>query len=109
MHLWTPITVEVLRAFFGLILNMGLVQKCKIEEYWKTHNYSQDTPMFRQVMKLNTFKLMRFLHASDSELEPKHGTSAYYPQYKFRQVLEHLNATWSESTTCLEIFQLIRQ
>ena len=84
MHLWEPVTKEKLRAFFGLLLNMGLIRKHKIEEYWNTQNYSQDTPMFRQVMKLNTFKLiLRFFHASDSAHEEKRGTPNYDPQYKF--------------------------
>ena len=97
MHLWKPLTVEKLRAFLGLLLNMGLVRKHKIEEYWNTTNYFQDTPMFRKVMKLNTFKLiLRFIHASDSNSEPKRGSAGYDPQYKFRQVLEHLNATWAQ-------------
>ena len=96
-HLWEPVTKEKLRAFFGLLLNMGLIRKHKIEEYWNTQNYSQDTPMFRQVMKLDTFKLiLRFFHASDSAQEEKRGTPNYDPQYKFLQVLEHFTATWAE-------------
>ena len=97
MHLWKLMTVEKLWAFLGLLLNMGLVRKHTIEEYWNTKNYSQDTPVFRKVMKLNTFKLiLHFSHASDSASEPKHGSAQYDPQYKFRLVLEHLNATWAQ-------------
>ena len=40
MHLWKPLTVEKLRAFLGLLLNMGLLRKHNIEEYWNTTNYS---------------------------------------------------------------------
>lgn len=48
-------------------------------------------------MKLTTFILiLRFIYASDSDSEPKRGSAGYDPQYKFRQVLEHLNATWTQ-------------
>jgi hypothetical protein len=48
-------------------------------------------------LKLNTFKLiLRFTYASDSDSEPKRGSAGYDPQYKFRQVLEHLNATGTQ-------------
>ena len=52
--------------------------------------------MFRKVFTVRTFKLLlRFFHASDSDLESKRGTDMYDPTYKFKQVLEFFNRTWS--------------
>lgn len=75
---------------------MGLVKKHRIDSYWNASDYSQDTPMFRKIFSLTTFKLiLRFFHTSDSDLEPKKGTDRYDPTYKFKQILEFLNTTWS--------------
>lgn len=111
MHKWKPLELDGLRAFIGLILNMGLVHKHRIEEYWNSTNYSQDTPMFRKIFTLDTFKLiLRFFHASDSDTEPKRGTPDYDPQYKFHKVLDHFNATWTREynlTSCISIDESI--
>ena len=74
---------------------MELVKKHCIESYWNVTSYSQDTPMFRKVFTMRTFKLLlRFFHASDSDREPKRGTDMYDPTYKFKEVLEFFNRTW---------------
>ena len=69
---WKPVDVPKMKAFVGVILNMGLVKNNRIESYWNVTSYSQDTPMFRKVFTVRTFKLLlRFFHASDSDLEPR--------------------------------------
>ena len=75
---------------------MGLVKKHGIDSYWNVRNYSQDTPMYRKVFTKTTFKnILRFFHASDSDLEPMRGTDRYDPTYKFRHILEFFNKTWA--------------
>ena len=96
VHLWKPTNVRKMRAFIGILLNMGLIRKPTIEGYWNCKDYSQNTPMFRQVFKLDTFKLhLRFSHVSDSDLEPKRGDQNFDQTYKFRPVLDHFNTTWA--------------
>ena len=54
---------------------MGLVKKNGIDSYWNVRNYSQDTTMYCRVLTKTTFQnIIRILHASDSDLEPKRGT-----------------------------------
>ena len=96
VHLSEPTNVRKMRAFIGILLNMGLIRKHTIEGYWNCKDYSQNTPMFRQVFKLDTFKLhLRFSHVSDSDLEPKRGDQNFDQTYKFRPVLDHFNTTWA--------------
>lgn len=100
MRHWKPIDMQALRAFVGILLNMGLLKKHSIESYWDSAHYSQDTPCFRRVFTLRTFLLiLRFFHASDSELEDQtrdqRGRSSD-PTYKFKFVLDHLNQRWSD-------------
>ena len=93
---WKPVDVPKMKLFVGIILNMGLMKKHCIESYWNVISYSQDTSMFCKVFMVRTFKLMlRLFHASDSDLESKRGTDMYDPTYRFKQVLEFFNRTWS--------------
>jgi hypothetical protein len=97
VHKWEDVDVNKMKAFIGVILNMGLTKKHSIESYWNCKDYSQDTPMFRKVFKLDTFKLLlRFFHVSDSDLESRKGYAKYDLTYKFRNVLQHFNATWAK-------------
>ncbi|CAB4027539.1 Hypothetical predicted protein [Paramuricea clavata] len=93
---WEDVDVNKMKAFIGIILNMGLIKKHSIESYWNCKDYSQDTPMFRKVFKLDTFKLLlHFFRVSDSDLEPSKGDANYDLTYKFRNVLQHFNSTWA--------------
>ena len=97
MHQWKPCTNEQMKAFIGLIINMGLMKKPTTESYFSTTPV-QDTPIFRETFKLTTFKnLLRFFHASDSELEPKKGQVGYDPTYKFNHILEFLTQSWQRN------------
>lgn len=96
VHQWRKVDIPQMKAFIGVWLNMGILRKHSIESYWNTTDYSQDTPMFRKIFKLATFKLLlRFLHVSDSAEEPPRGSDNYDEIYKFRSVLEHLCSTWA--------------
>ena len=88
--------IHPIRAFIGIILNMELVKRHGIDSYWNVRNYSQNTPMYRRILTKTTFQnILRFLNASDSVVEPKRGTDRYDPTYKFRQILEFFNKTWT--------------
>jgi len=34
---WKAVTVVEMKAFIGVILNMGLVQLARLKDYWSTH------------------------------------------------------------------------
>lgn len=93
---WKDVDIPQMKAFIGLLLNMGILRKHSIVSYWNSTHYSQDTPMFRKVFKLETFKLiLRFFHVSSRVNEPARGTAEYDIIYKFRPVLEHLVGAWA--------------
>ena len=82
---------------------MGLVKNNGIDSYWNVRNYTQDTPMYHRVFTKTAFpNIMRIIHASDSDLEPKRGTDRYDPTYKFKQILEFFN------TICAREYNLHR-
>ena len=46
---WRDITLLEIKAFVGLIINMGMVQLADIREYWSTH-LTLNLPIFRKVI-----------------------------------------------------------
>lgn len=64
---WNDINVQEMKAFVGLILNMGLVAKPVMSAYWDDVNSSNSTPYFSHVVTVNHFKLLlQFFHANDN-------------------------------------------
>ena len=56
---WKHTNKEELLAFFGLVINMGLVKVSSIHEYWNTRNESQSVPYFRKVFSYNRFNMLQ--------------------------------------------------
>ena len=46
---WKPTNCEELLAFFGLTVNMGLINKSNINAYWNIKDWSQSTPAYGAV------------------------------------------------------------
>ena len=55
---WIDTTVDEMKAFFGIVTNMGLVKKTRIEAYWNKSNPSQATPYFATVFSRDRFLLL---------------------------------------------------
>ena len=84
-------TRDEMRAFLGVALNMGIVQKPTIESFWDTMHPSIDTPWFRRHFKRNRFQLiLKFLHFNDNssynEQNPDHVL------YKIQPLIDHFQA-----------------
>ena len=95
-HSWPEngINVVKLKQYFGLALNMGLIRKKKLTEYWTTKS-SQRTPYFGSVMGQKAFLLIsRMLHVSNRSTEKARGDDGYDPWQKVRPVLDRLNASF---------------
>ncbi|XP_066593224.1 piggyBac transposable element-derived protein 4-like [Prorops nasuta] len=67
MKAWEPVTVNELRVFLGLTINMGHVRKSKLENYWSTDPLLS-TPIFNTVMCRNRYlQILRFLHFANND------------------------------------------
>ena len=51
---WVDITLEEMMAFLGLVVNMNLIHKGDVREYWST-NPSRGTPFFREIFHRDRF------------------------------------------------------
>ena len=45
---WRPVTIDEMKGFVAVILNMGIIQLQNLKDYWST-SISTDLPFFRSV------------------------------------------------------------
>ena len=98
MRRWSldGITLESLKRYIGLCINMGLIRKKNIEEYWSKKNPCQATPFFAFVMPFRKFAMMqRFLHVGAMDT-PARGQPGFDPWSKVRPVLDAVNVTFKK-------------
>ena len=63
---WKPVTIEEMKVFVALILNMGIIQLTRIKDYWSKHE-TVNVPFFRSAMARNRFlQIFNTLHVGDA-------------------------------------------
>jgi hypothetical protein len=99
VHQWIKqgsTTSAEMKAFFGVIYNMGLIRKPSLKSYWDTCHSSQATPWFKEQFTRDRFMLLlRFLHFADNS----HLPSMELPEnrtYKIQLLLGHCNRKFRE-------------
>ena len=55
---WKRTNGEELLAFFGLTINMGIINKSNINTYWNNKDWSQSTPAFGAIFTRDTFLML---------------------------------------------------
>ncbi|UYV81079.1 hypothetical protein LAZ67_19002715 [Cordylochernes scorpioides] len=86
---WTNTNLDEMKAFLGLILNMGLIKKRRIFEYWNKRNWSQDSPAFFRIPRDIFWLILKFLHLNNNQNDTK-----VDPLFKVSPVLESLNKSF---------------
>ena len=62
---WKMVTVDEMKGFVAVILNMGVIQLRCIKDYWST-KHTTDLPFFRSVFSRDRFfEIFRLLHVGD--------------------------------------------
>ena len=62
---WRPVSVVEMKAFIGVIINMGLVQLAQLKDYWGTHE-TVKLPFFRRIFSRDRFfQIFWMLHAGE--------------------------------------------
>ncbi|XP_070174096.1 piggyBac transposable element-derived protein 4-like [Littorina saxatilis] len=80
--------LEELRAFIGIFLNMGLIQKANLQAYWDSSHESQSTPWFIKHFSRDRFQLLlKFLHFADNNMPDQNHPN--YKLYKIQPVIDH--------------------
>ncbi|XP_071136695.1 piggyBac transposable element-derived protein 4-like [Mytilus edulis] len=95
LHDWPKVgetTLTEIKGFFAVILNMGLVRKATIAEYWNCKLPSQDTSWFRKMFSRNRFQLVfKFFHLTNNNNIPGRNDPNYSPTAKFQCLIDLFN------------------
>lgn len=94
-NLWQkdgPVSLNEMKGFIAVFLNMGLIKKTGIKEYWSKMFPSQITPWFGEMFSLNRFLLiLKFLHLVNNDQIPHRQDPNYDPAAKFKPLIQHAN------------------
>ena len=100
--------ITMLKKYIGLCINMGLVRKKNVKDYWAQKYPSQYVPFFASVMPLHKFSMFsRLLHVGVTNA-PVQGQPGFDPWNKVRPVLDALNAKFKVHSFHLNMFQSTR-
>ncbi|XP_065832957.1 piggyBac transposable element-derived protein 5-like [Oscarella lobularis] len=74
---WSPVVVEEMKAFFGLLILMGYMRFPRIEDYWQKAFPILESNL-SDIMTLTRFmQILRFFHVCDPASERQRGDPAY--------------------------------
>ena len=64
---WRPVTVEEMKGFIAVVLNMGIVQLTNLKDYWSTDDIT-NFPFFRSVFSRDRFfQIFGMLYVGDPD------------------------------------------
>jgi hypothetical protein len=86
------VTLSEIKGFLAVILNMGLVRKPSIKDYWQKRFGSTNTPWCRKMFSRNRFQLIyRFFHLVNNRVTPQRNSDFYDPVAWFKPIMQHAN------------------
>ena len=93
---WYPITIDEMKAWVSLYMNMGLVTKPNLSSYWST-DPALSTPFFPSIMARDRFlQILRYLHFADNTQAPRAGSADYNKLYKIQPFLDLIIPNFQE-------------
>ncbi|XP_040203738.1 piggyBac transposable element-derived protein 4-like [Rana temporaria] len=93
---WRPLTMEEMRLFLGLTLNMGLSKKNELHSYWSKKPILH-MPIFSATMSRSRYdKIIRFLHFCDNSQCPPRNHTDFDRLYKIRPLIDFFNEKFAE-------------
>jgi hypothetical protein len=88
---WVQVSLQEMKAFIAIVLNMGIIRKPSIRSYWYTSS-SQKCDWFGKVLSRNRFQaILKFFHITNSTTLPPHGSPDYNPCGRFQPLIDHAN------------------
>ncbi|XP_065290955.1 piggyBac transposable element-derived protein 4-like [Dermacentor albipictus] len=96
---WKTITLDELRAFFGILILMSVNPRHQLYLYWSSDNFF-NAPEISKVMSFKRFQsIMNCLHLSDNTKEKKRGEDGYDRLARVRPLIDALNKRFQKEYT----------
>lgn len=90
---WVDITVQDMKCFFALLINMGLTKRKNLAAYWDTRP-SQIIEFYHKTMTYNKFQSINSNLHLTLATTLRRGDRNYDPWTKVRYLLDHLNKSF---------------
>ena len=88
---WSEVSLQEMKAFFGLVIAMGSIKLPAIDLYWKKDKWVFDVPSFNKVMSRSRFKqIWRYLHFCNEQNASQLDDPEADKLYKIRPLLQLL-------------------
>ena len=69
-HKWCHTNREELLVFLAVVVNMGMIRKNSLKDYWNLKDWSQNTPFFPAIFTRDRFFMLQpMLHFPESDDE----------------------------------------
>jgi len=84
-----PISIEEIKAFFGILVIMGFHKLPTLRSYWST-DFNFSVSRISNIMSLKRFlQILRFLHINENTKIPKRGEPDHHKLYKVLPLIEN--------------------
>ena len=88
---WEDLTVPELKAFFGIIIYMGIVKKPATRDYWAQGLIEGELPIVTETFPRNRFLAILWnLHFNDNASAEPRGSPGYDKLHKIRPIISRL-------------------
>ena len=95
---WTDTTVSEMKAFFGILIIMGVVHLPRLEMYWQKQHSLIQVPEIPKIMPFVRFEqIWRFLHLCDSSQQIPAGQPGHDRLFKVRALLDLLTPSFKRN------------
>lgn len=93
MHGWVEVTVEEIKKFWALMINMGLTRRKDLQYFWSTQP-NMNIPFFSQTMPLRRFEqILAMLRVSNGLPSPK-GQPGYDRWVEVHEIFDLMNLSF---------------
>ena len=90
---WKDVTTAEMKGFLSVTLNMGLIKRNKLNDFWKIKYESQSTPWFRKMFNCSRFlPILHSFHIVDNDKLPPKTDPFYRPSARIRPLLDYINS-----------------
>lgn len=97
---WEEVTIKEMKAFFGLVIIMGIIQLPRLEMFWQLKHPLLRCPCIAEVMTKTRFEqILRFLHLVDNKNVIPIGNEGHDKLFKIRPFLDLLSYSFQQEYT----------
>ena len=89
---WTPITIEGIKAFIGMIILMGIVKLPQLPLYWSTKHPFISVGLSEVMSRIRFEQIWRYFHLCNLDHQVPRGQPGHDKLFKVRELLDLVSA-----------------